>query len=52
MRNLPAPRLLILKWSPCQGRRGRLYVGGSDEEAYEHRQIPAARQRVPRPPMA
>ena len=24
-----------------------LYVGGSDEDAYEHRQIPAARQRVP-----
>jgi pimeloyl-ACP methyl ester carboxylesterase len=24
-----------------------LYVGGSDEDAYEHRQIPAARERVP-----
>ncbi len=24
-----------------------LYVGGSDEDPYEHRQIPAARQRVP-----
>jgi pimeloyl-ACP methyl ester carboxylesterase len=24
-----------------------LYVGGSDEDAYEHRQIPATRQRVP-----
>ncbi len=24
-----------------------LYVGGSEEDAYEHRQIPAARQRVP-----
>jgi pimeloyl-ACP methyl ester carboxylesterase len=25
-----------------------LYVGGSEEDPYEHRQIPAARQRVPR----
>jgi pimeloyl-ACP methyl ester carboxylesterase len=25
-----------------------LYVGGSEEDAYEHRQIPAARERVPR----
>jgi pimeloyl-ACP methyl ester carboxylesterase len=24
-----------------------LYVGGSDEDAYEHRQIPATRERVP-----
>jgi len=24
-----------------------LYVGGSEEDAYEHRQIPAARERVP-----
>ena len=24
-----------------------LYVGGSDEDPYEHRQIPAARERVP-----
>jgi pimeloyl-ACP methyl ester carboxylesterase len=24
-----------------------LYIGGSDEDAYEHRQIPATRQRVP-----
>jgi pimeloyl-ACP methyl ester carboxylesterase len=24
-----------------------LYIGGSDEDAYEHRQIPAARERVP-----
>ena len=24
-----------------------LYVGGSEQDAYEHRQIPAARQRVP-----
>jgi pimeloyl-ACP methyl ester carboxylesterase len=24
-----------------------LYVGGSDEDPYEHRQIPATRQRVP-----
>jgi pimeloyl-ACP methyl ester carboxylesterase len=24
-----------------------LYVGGSDEDAYEHRQIPAVRERVP-----
>jgi pimeloyl-ACP methyl ester carboxylesterase len=25
-----------------------LYVGGSDEDPYEHRQIPATRERVPR----
>jgi pimeloyl-ACP methyl ester carboxylesterase len=25
-----------------------LYVGGSDEDAYEHRQIPATRERVPK----
>jgi len=25
-----------------------LYVGGSDEDAYEHRQVPATRKRVPR----
>jgi pimeloyl-ACP methyl ester carboxylesterase len=25
-----------------------LYIGGSDEDPYEHRQIPATRQRVPR----
>ena len=24
-----------------------LYVGGSDEDPYEHRQIPATRERVP-----
>jgi pimeloyl-ACP methyl ester carboxylesterase len=24
-----------------------LYVGGSDEDVYEHRQIPATRERVP-----
>ena len=26
----------------------KLYVGGSDEDPYEHRQIPATRERVPR----
>ena len=29
------------------GGTAALYVGGSDEDAYEHRQIPATRQRVP-----
>src|SRR5262249_36291887 len=27
--------------------RVALYVGGSDEDPYEHKQIPATRQRVP-----
>jgi pimeloyl-ACP methyl ester carboxylesterase len=29
------------------GGTAALYVGGSDEDAYEHRQIPATRERVP-----
>ncbi len=29
------------------GGRVALYVGGSDEDPYEHRQIPATRERVP-----
>ena len=29
------------------GRAPALYIGGSDEDPYEHRQIPATRERVP-----